>query len=101
MGNAMAEHEAQGHTVLFSYEEAIGFCCGTVTRDKDGVSAAAVFAEMANYYWREQGLTVAQLLESLYKVSCAYGAPSCNNSHADRELMQFAYKSHCSGTATL
>ncbi len=64
----MAEHESAGKKVLFSYEEAIGFCCGTVTRDKDGVSAAAVFAEMANYYAREEK-TVAQVLELLYKVS--------------------------------
>jgi phosphomannomutase len=33
--------------VLFSYEESIGFCCGDVVFDKDGVIGAAVFAEMS------------------------------------------------------
>ncbi len=40
--------------VLFAFEEAIGFMVGVMgIRDKDGVSAAAVFAEMAaDYYSR-------------------------------------------------
>ena len=33
--------------MLFAFEEAIGFMLGPMYRDKDGVSAAAVFAEMA------------------------------------------------------
>lgn len=64
MGNQMAEHEAAGRTVLFSFEEAIGFACGTVVRDKDGVSAAAVCAEMAGVLARE-GLTLAGQLKRL------------------------------------
>ena len=67
MGSAMAAHAAAGRTVLFAFEEAIGFCCGDrVVRDKDGVSAAAVFAEMANALAAE-GLTAAQQLERLYQ----------------------------------
>eukprot|EP00946_MAST-07B_sp_MAST-7B-sp1_P003765 g3765.t1 len=37
--------------ILFSYEQAIGFCIGDTVRDKDGVSAAAVFAEMCNFLY--------------------------------------------------
>ena len=67
MGSAMAAHKAAGRTVLFAFEEAIGFCCGdAVVRDKDGVSAAAVFAEMANALAAE-GLTAARQLERLYE----------------------------------
>jgi phosphomannomutase len=33
--------------VVLAFEESIGFCCGDIVNDKDGVSAAAVFAEMA------------------------------------------------------
>jgi phosphomannomutase len=66
MGTRMSEHAAAGRTVLFAFEEAIGFCCGDrVVRDKDGVSAAAVFADMANALAAE-GLTAAQELDRLY-----------------------------------
>lgn len=33
--------------VVLAFEESIGFCCGDLVNDKDGVCAAAVFAEMA------------------------------------------------------
>jgi len=35
------------HKVVVAFEESIGFCCGDLVNDKDGVCAAAVFAEMA------------------------------------------------------
>ena len=47
MGNRSAELRKEGYDVVFSFEQAIGFCLGDVVKDKDGVSAAAVFAEMA------------------------------------------------------
>lgn len=38
------------YTVLFAFEEAIGFMLGQVEHDKDGISAAAVFAELAGVF---------------------------------------------------
>ena len=35
------------YTVLFAFEEAIGFMMGQLEADKDGISAAAVFGELA------------------------------------------------------
>ncbi len=32
---------AEGYEVLMAYEEAIGFCLGSIVNDKDGVSAGA------------------------------------------------------------
>ncbi|KAJ0398713.1 hypothetical protein P43SY_004130 [Pythium insidiosum] len=66
MGNKTAELRAEGKTVLFSFEEAIGFCVGDLVKDKDGVCAAAVFAEMAVQLHKQQR-TVAQHLTSLYE----------------------------------
>lgn len=65
MGNKTCDLRAEGKTVLFSFEEAIGFCVGDLVKDKDGVVAAAVFAEMA-VQLAKQGLTVQQHLQALY-----------------------------------
>ena len=65
MGAAIARHEAAGRRVLFSFEEAIGFACGSVVRDKDGITAAAVFAEMAAAL-AAHGRTIAQHIDYLY-----------------------------------
>ena len=47
LGNRAIQLREEGYTVLFAYEEAIGFCIGDVVNDKDGVVAASVFTEMA------------------------------------------------------
>lgn len=59
------EHET-GATFLTGYEEALGYTVGTIVRDKDGVSAVAVFAEMAAYL-RSQGRSVLDELEIMYR----------------------------------
>lgn len=58
--------KSQNKNVILVYEEAIGFMIGDVVLDKDGVSAAAVFAEMAGY-WSARGETLTKHLESLCK----------------------------------
>ena len=85
MGNAMAAAEAPaeggeaggGKTPLFAFEEAIGYaCCGAV-RDKDGVSAAALFGEMAGVLAGE-GRSALGELEALYG---RYGGFVSNNGY--------------------
>jgi phosphomannomutase len=49
---------------LLGYEEAIGYCIGGVVRDKDGISAALVAAEMVAVLI-EQGITVWDRLDAL------------------------------------
>ena len=66
MGNRADAVLKKGKTVLFAFEEAIGFMCGSSVLDKDGVSAAAVCAEMATYVYG-QGLTLGQQLEKIYQ----------------------------------
>jgi phosphomannomutase len=48
LGNRAIELRQQGTPVIFSYEEALGYCVGDNACDKDGISAAAIFVEMAN-----------------------------------------------------
>jgi len=53
-----------GYDVIFAFEEAIGFCIGDLVKDKDGVAASAVFAEMALSLKRD-GMTPKAHLEAL------------------------------------
>jgi phosphomannomutase len=48
LGNRAQDLRAQGVDVLFTYEEALGYCVGDMLCDKDGVSAASVFMEMVS-----------------------------------------------------
>jgi len=62
-----------GTTFVAGYEEALGYTVGTIVRDKDGVSALAVFAEMAAYL-RSQGKSVLDELEGMART---YGLFVC------------------------
>jgi len=48
----------------FGYEEALGYCVGSAVRDKDGISAALAFAEMAAIA-KAGGSSVLSLLDAL------------------------------------
>lgn len=64
--------------VLFSYEEALGYCVGGVIHDKDGISGAIAFTEMVNQLYVTRGFTLTQYLDSLYD---KYGQFQSNNSY--------------------
>ncbi|EER06129.1 Phosphoglucomutase-2, putative [Perkinsus marinus ATCC 50983] len=48
-----------------AYEEALGSALTMTVPDKDGVSACAVWCEMANYWRREKGITLVERLNEL------------------------------------
>jgi phosphoglucomutase len=53
------------HTYIFGFEESYGYTVEDAIRDKDGVSAAAMCAEMT-LYWRSKGKSLLGRLEELY-----------------------------------
>jgi phosphomannomutase len=77
IGNTAAVIEQEGYDVPFGYEEAIGFMLGHEVRDKDGIAATAVFAELVASL-SQRGLTVSGYLNSLYE---RYGYFQTSNSY--------------------
>jgi phosphoglucomutase len=57
--------EAGTPTVVFGTEESYGYLVENEVRDKDGVSAAALTAEMT-LYWRSRGKSLLDRLDELY-----------------------------------
>ena len=64
IGNKALSLKAEKVSVLFSYEEALGYCVGDIIADKDGITAAAVFVQMAAELL-EKGLSVHAHLQTL------------------------------------
>jgi phosphomannomutase len=60
------ELSAQGTRFVFGFEEALGYSVGDLVRDKDGISAAVVFAEL-HAVCRAQGTSVLAYLADLYR----------------------------------
>ncbi len=58
-----------GQRFRFGYEEALGYCVGGLVRDKDGVTAALVIAELAAQLHAEG----SSLLQRLHEVFRAHG----------------------------
>lgn len=83
--------ELPDHHFLLGYEEAIGYCIGGVVRDKDGISAALVAAEMVaalaadglTVWDRLDALAVAHGLHLTAPVTIRFDGPSGDN---EREI---------------
>ncbi|NMO22050.1 phospho-sugar mutase [Pyxidicoccus fallax] len=63
---ALERERAEGTQFVFGYEEALGYTVGTVTRDKDGVGAALVMADLAAWC-QSRGTTVLGYLEEIQR----------------------------------
>jgi len=67
IGNAAMDYEREHHgRFVMGYEEALGYSVGPLVRDKDGVSAAVIFAELAAWN-RARGKTVLDHLDDIYR----------------------------------
>lgn len=66
MGNRAIDLIKENKEVLFAYEEAIGFMCGSKVLDKDGISAGIRVAELAAYL-ETVGLSLSDKLQEIYE----------------------------------
>jgi phosphomannomutase len=69
--------EREGYDVVFGYEEALGYSVGDVVRDKDGISAALVFAELAAIV-RARSRTLQDELDDIARKYGAYASTQVN-----------------------
>ena len=67
IGEKMTEFGETGeYSYLIGFEESYGYLVGDYARDKDGVVATMLIAEMAAYY-RTKGMTLYEALQNIYK----------------------------------
>lgn len=67
IGNAAMKYEREtGGRFVMGYEEALGYSVGPLVRDKDGVSACVLFAELVAWN-RSRGRSVLQHLDDIYR----------------------------------
>lgn len=64
IANRAAALERESYEFVFGFEEALGYCVGNVVRDKDGISAAVIVAEMVAVL-RSRGRTLVDELETI------------------------------------
>lgn len=66
IASVMAEFDKTGsNKYVFGYEESYGYNIEEEVRDKDGISAAVICAEMT-LYWRSKGKSLLERLEDLW-----------------------------------
>lgn len=58
--------KSKSHTFVFGFEESYGYLVKPFVRDKDAIQALVLIAEMATFY-KENGLTLYDALQNLYK----------------------------------
>ncbi len=67
IGEKIKEFEqSHSHTFLFGFEESYGYLSGTHARDKDGVNACMLIAEMAAYY-KAKNMSLYEALVALFE----------------------------------
>ncbi|KAL1494311.1 hypothetical protein ABEB36_009928 [Hypothenemus hampei] len=67
IANKVIDLEKEGYSVIFCFEEAIGFMCDTKVLDKDGVSALAHFSCLTNHVYGNNGQLIDKL-EEIYNI---------------------------------
>lgn len=94
IASVMADFEQKGDfNYIFGYEESYGYNIETEVRDKDGISAAALCAEMT-LFWRSKGKSLLDRLNEIYteqgyfeEKSISKGFPGASGGETMRNLM--------------
>ena len=73
LANKALAYETTGGAFVMGYEEALGYSVGDVVRDKDGVSAALVFCDLAARC-KAEGRGVIDRLAELYRTHGLYAS---------------------------
>ena len=66
IANRAMKLETEGYAFVFGYEEALGYTVGDAVRDKDGISAAMLVAEMCTVL-KGRGKTLLDELDAIYR----------------------------------
>ncbi len=77
IANRAIELEREGYEFVFGYEEALGYCVGSAVRDKDGISAALLTAELVAVL-RKEGATLATRLAAIAERWGLYASSQVN-----------------------
>lgn len=75
--NKADEISKEGYNYIYGFEESYGYNFGMEIRDKDGIAASALCAEMA-LYWRKQGKSLLDRLNELFKQHSFYCEKTIN-----------------------
>ncbi|MCK6264013.1 phospho-sugar mutase [Vibrio sp. ZSDE26] len=66
LANMAMQHPQYQSNFLLSYEESNGYCIGPLVRDKDGLSALVMFAQLTEQL-KQNNRTIWQRLEEIYR----------------------------------
>jgi len=80
IANRAMELEREGFEFVFGYEEALGYCVGSAVRDKDGISAAVLAAEMTAVL-RGRGRSLQEELETIARRWGVFTSTQVNVTH--------------------
>jgi len=83
MANKALELQGLGRTVLFAFEQPIGYMFSLNVPDKDGINAACQVATMASFLRSTRNVTLIEKLREIYD-TYGYHATICNSLNYDK-----------------
>ena len=82
------EQKGELNRFVLGLEESCGYLIGPYARDKDGVGAAMMICEMADYY-KKQGKTLWDRMEELYQVYGRFESSQSTKKFGELEAKEY------------